>query len=234
MSDASPPLRESRARLSQFYGLDSEQPGTIQLFQFENLVDSIIQGAVAGSRDGAEGQLPGRKVSHKSNASRKPSSNDSGNPLDINNANFDPELFVNRLISEASLSQLMAQEGEIVRQIQGLDSDMQTLVYENYNKFIAATETIRKMRVDFRSMEEEMDQLASSMTSITAFSSNISDKLRVRRQEVARLSSTNTTLQKLQFVLELPQRLKVLQKSFSLKHFFQSGKHRGGSTWSGS
>ena len=31
---------------------------------------------------------------------------------------------------------------------------MQTLVYENYNKFIAATDTIRKMRVDFRDMEE--------------------------------------------------------------------------------
>ena len=153
--------------------------------------------------------MVGRKSSLKSSTSRKLSSNDSGNPLDINNANFDPELFVNRLISEASLSQLMAQEGEIVRQIQGLDSDMQTLVYENYNKFIAATETIRKMRVDFRSMEEEMDQLASSMTSITTFSSNISDKLRERRQEVARLSSTNSTLQKLQFVLELPQRLKV-------------------------
>jgi Vps51/Vps67 len=27
--------------------------------------------------------------------------------------------------------------------VQRLDSDMQTLVYENYNKFIAATETIR-------------------------------------------------------------------------------------------
>ena len=176
----------------------------------------------------------GRKASqHKSNSSRKPSSHDSGNPLDINNANFDPELFVNRLISEASLSQLMAQEGEIVRQIQGLDSDMQTLVYENYNKFIAATETIRKMRVDFRSMEEEMDQLASSMTSITAFSSDISDKLRVRRQEVARLSSTNTTLQKLQFVLELPQRLKVKVKVFH-KSKFLSGEHRGWAAWSGS
>ena len=184
----------------------------------KNFNDSMIEGAAAGSRDGikleSQQVVGGRKASHKTNPSRKPSSNDSGNPLDINNANFDPELFVNRLISEASLSQLMAQEGEIVRQIQGLDSDMQTLVYENYNKFIAATETIRKMRVDFRSMEEEMDQLASSMTSITAFSSNISDKLRVRRQEVARLSSTNTTLQKLQFVLELPQRLKVLQKVF--------------------
>ena len=101
------------------------------------------------------------------------------------------------------------EEGEIVRQIQGLDSDMQTLVYENYNKFIAATETIRKMRVDFRSMEEEMDQLAGSMASITTFSAQVSDRLRARRQEVARLSTTNSTLQKLQFVLELPDRLKV-------------------------
>ena len=181
----------------------------VQVNKFTFALNSIIQPAAALPREGSSAQMVGRKSSLKSNTSRKLSSNDSGNPLDINNAKFDPELFVNRLISEASLSQLMAQEGEIVRQIQGLDSDMQTLVYENYNKFIAATETIRKMRVDFRSMEEEMDQLASSMTSITTFSSNISDKLRERRQEVARLSSTNSTLQKLQFVLELPQRLKV-------------------------
>ena len=98
-------------------------------------------------------------------------------------------------MSEASLAQLMAQEGEIVRQIQGLDSDMQTLVYENYNKFIAATETIRKMRVDFRSMEDEMEQLASSMTNITTFSANISDRLRGGRQEVARLSTAHATLE---------------------------------------
>ena len=123
------------------------------------------------------------------------------NPYDINSPDFDADLYVSRLVSQASLSQLMAQEGEVVKQIQGLDSDMQTLVYENYNKFIAATETIRKMRVDFKSMENEMEQLAASMTSITTFSSQISDKLRGGRQEVARLSSAHATLQKLQFVL---------------------------------
>ena len=130
------------------------------------------------------------------------------NPYDINSPDFDADMYVSRLVSEASLAQLMAQEGEIVKQIQGLDSDMQTLVYENYNKFISATETIRKMRVDFRSMEDEMDQLASSMSNITKFSSEISDKLRGGRQEVARLSSAHATLQKLQFVLELPDKLK--------------------------
>jgi hypothetical protein len=39
----------------------------------------------------------------------------------------------------------MDHEIEIVRDIQALHSDMQTLVYENYNKFISATDTIRKV-----------------------------------------------------------------------------------------
>ena len=50
------------------------------------------------------------------------------NPYDINSPDFDADMYVSRLVSEASLAQLMAQEGEIVKQIQGLDSDMQTLV----------------------------------------------------------------------------------------------------------
>lgn len=39
----------------------------------------------------------------------------------------------------------MDHENEIVKDTQTLHSDMQTLVYENYNKFISATDTIRKV-----------------------------------------------------------------------------------------
>ena len=39
----------------------------------------------------------------------------------------------------------MEQEQAMVKDIRSLDSDMQTLVYENYNKFISATDTIRKV-----------------------------------------------------------------------------------------
>lgn len=39
----------------------------------------------------------------------------------------------------------MDHESEIVKDTQTLHSDMQTLVYENYNKFISATDTIRKV-----------------------------------------------------------------------------------------
>uniref|UniRef100_A0A8C6UNA3 Vacuolar protein sorting-associated protein 51 homolog n=1 Tax=Neogobius melanostomus TaxID=47308 RepID=A0A8C6UNA3_9GOBI len=60
-------------------------------------------------------------------------------PCDINGPHFDPELYLNKLRRECSLGELMDHETCMVKQIRSLDSDMQTLVYENYNKFISAT-----------------------------------------------------------------------------------------------
>lgn len=66
-------------------------------------------------------------------------------PCDIDGAHFKPEIYLSKLIQEKSLTELMDKESEMLRQIRSLDSDMQTLVYENYNKFISATDTIRKV-----------------------------------------------------------------------------------------
>ena len=40
---------------------------------------------------------------------------------------------------------------------QALDGDMQMLVYENYNKFISATETIKRMKSNVEAMDDDMD-----------------------------------------------------------------------------
>ena len=66
-------------------------------------------------------------------------------PCNINGAHFEPEVYLGKLLKERSLAELMDKETEMVRHIKALDSDMQTLVYENYNKFISATDTIRKV-----------------------------------------------------------------------------------------
>lgn len=40
---------------------------------------------------------------------------------------------------------------------QTLDGEMQKLVYDNYNKFITATETIRVMKADVYGMDPDME-----------------------------------------------------------------------------
>uniref|UniRef100_A0A671PQK3 Vacuolar protein sorting-associated protein 51 homolog n=1 Tax=Sinocyclocheilus anshuiensis TaxID=1608454 RepID=A0A671PQK3_9TELE len=128
-------------------------------------------------------------------------------PCDINGPHFDPEVYLNKLRKDCSLCELMDHESCMVKQIRSLDSDMQTLVYENYNKFISATDTIRKMKNDFKKMEDEMDCLSANMAAITEFSARISGTLQDQHAQITKLSGVHTLLRKLQFLFELPARL---------------------------
>ncbi|NXD28165.1 VPS51 protein, partial [Spelaeornis formosus] len=129
-------------------------------------------------------------------------------PTDINGPHFDPEVFMNKVRSECPLGQLLAREAALGREIRALDSDMQTLLYENYNKFISATDTIRKMKVDFRHMEAEMDDLAANMAAISASSARVSAALQDRHRRGAQLAGVQALLRKLQALVEVPGRLR--------------------------
>ena len=174
--------RPTKAKLAEYYGTQSS-----------GKISDVVESTKRAEKSESTSPISMDKIS---------------SPYDINSSSFDPELYSQKVIKEASLAQLMAQEGEVVRQIHSLDSDMQTLVYENYNKFIAATDTIKKMRVDFRDMEDEMDQLAEKMKSVTEKSNTINNSLKGKRHEVAKLSSTHALLKKLQFLFVLPAKLK--------------------------
>lgn len=104
----------------------------------------------------------------------------------------------------------MDTEAAVVKDTQTLHSDMQTLVYENYNKFISATDTIRKMKNDFKQMETDMNLLRSKMQNITTFSEQITGTLQGTRSQLCRLSEKHSLLKRLQFLSSLPAKLKSL------------------------
>lgn len=101
----------------------------------------------------------------------------------------------------------MDTEALIVKDTQTLHSEMQTLVYENYNKFISATETIRKMKTDFKKMEHEMKKLADNMAEITESSDQITGTLQETRTQLTKLSEKNALLKRLSAISSLPGKL---------------------------
>lgn len=80
-------------------------------------------------------------------------------PLNLNSLNFDSEAFVNNLIHKKGLDELVAVEEDMVQNVRRLDSEMQQLVYENYNKFLTATNTVRNMQNAFTDMDNVIKNL---------------------------------------------------------------------------
>ncbi|XP_039969339.1 vacuolar protein sorting-associated protein 51 homolog isoform X2 [Bactrocera neohumeralis] len=132
------------------------------------------------------------------------------NPYDMDSSAFDSEKYLEKLLKDCTLKQIMDTETAVIKDTQTLHSDMQTLVYENYNKFISATDTIRKMKNDFKEMESDMNLLRNKMNSITSFSEQITDTLQGTRSQLCRLSEKHSLLKRLQFLSSLPAKLKGL------------------------
>lgn len=122
-------------------------------------------------------------------------------PLDLDSTQFESDKFISVVIKEKTLTEIMDLESEIIRETKKLDSEMQTLVSENYNKFISATDTIRKMRSDFKKMEDEMENLVVKMGDINEFNENINSNFKDKRQEIARLSGISNLLKKVLTIL---------------------------------
>lgn len=86
-----------------------------------------------------------------------------GSTISLDSPAFNPERHIAHMIQTYSIDRLMAEHKGMAKEIKNLDSDMQQLVYENYNKFISATDTIRSMKSNVDSMETDIDQLRSNM-----------------------------------------------------------------------
>ncbi|CRL05073.1 CLUMA_CG018027, isoform A [Clunio marinus] len=134
----------------------------------------------------------------------------SENPYDMDSASFDADKYLQKLLKTCNLKQIMDTEAMIVKETQTLHSEMQTLVYENYNKFISATETIRQMKTDFKEMENEMKKLADNMAEITQSSDQITGTLHDTRCQLTKLSEKNALLKRLSAISSLPGKLTQL------------------------
>ncbi|ELR09934.1 hypothetical protein VC83_07229 [Pseudogymnoascus destructans] len=72
---------------------------------------------------------------------------------------FDGEVYVKRVLETQNLQELLRTYNGVLTDIRALDAEKKALVYDNYSKLIAATETIRKMRANM----DPLNPMASTL-----------------------------------------------------------------------
>ncbi|KAG6704118.1 hypothetical protein I3842_07G120300 [Carya illinoinensis] len=132
---------------------------------------------------------------------------------DINSSSFDPDQYMNLLVQKSNLERLLQRHVEMAAEIKNLDTDLQMLVYENYNKFISATDTIKRMNSNIVGMESNMEQLLEKIMSVQSRSDGVNTSLFEKREHVEKLHRTRNLLRKVQFIYDLPARLGKCIKS---------------------
>ena len=138
-------------------------------------------------------------------------------PTDINSSCFDAKYLFNHTSKTLSIHQLIDQERSLVADIMSLDNDMQTLVYDNYSKFLGASNVVRTFGNKIDTLTSQANSLQENLSSISDRSDTINESLKENRQKIQRLIGIQRLLERVDFISRLPEKLKTCLKTKNYK-----------------
>ncbi|KAJ3323984.1 Vacuolar protein sorting-associated protein 51 [Boothiomyces sp. JEL0866] len=134
-------------------------------------------------------------------------------PIDIDGPTFHAELSFNMAIKEQTLSELIANNNNLVSDIKDIDGKLKTLVYQNYSKFLTASDTIRQIKITADDMDTQIHKLQGKMDQISKSLGALSENLTPEQEKIRELDGVDILVKKLNFIIDLPLRLTKLLES---------------------
>ncbi|KAI0813911.1 Vps51/Vps67-domain-containing protein [Xylaria sp. FL0064] len=99
-------------------------------------------------------------------------------PSEMDKEGFNADAFVKKALAENGMQDLLRLYTRVLGETRALDAEKKALVYDNYSKLIAATETIRKMRTNMDPLNPMASTLDPAIGKIYNQASEIRDSLR--------------------------------------------------------
>jgi len=150
-----------------------------------------------------------RNIGRSRGSSSKSGKSGKSGTEDLDSASFDARAHTQRHIAHSNVQHLLEVEETLALQVRTLDSTMQTLVYENYSRFIDATDAIKSIGIHVQANDDGLTKLASKMERVDLCSKETEQALGALRDQVAEKIRVKRLLSRLSSLLELPQTLRL-------------------------
>lgn len=124
---------------------------------------------------------------------------------ELDQEGFDAERYVKDLLANESLEGILRAEASLISETRSLDGEKKALVYDNYSKLIAATETIRKMRTNMDPLSPTTSTLTPAISHIAERATTLSDLLK-RQNGSVEVTTRSAQQHTVRWVLDAPQR----------------------------
>lgn len=134
-----------------------------------------------------------------------------GNTADAKNLDspyFDVAAHTSTHVVNSSVYRLLEMDEQLTLQVRTLDSTTQNMVYENYSKFIDATDAVKSVGTNVAANQQGLKRLEKGMETIDEQSKMVEEGLGSLRDAVAEKIRVKRLLTKLDSLLKLPETLR--------------------------
>ncbi|EST08246.1 hypothetical protein PSEUBRA_002337 [Kalmanozyma brasiliensis GHG001] len=181
--------------------------------QGRNVVE-MSPSSSTGSRPRADKRRASKLRDYYGLSSETPTTSQPSTPIigESSSIALGPKIDLSSLLRSGSLSTLLGKESELIVQIRELDGERQSLVYNHHHELVAASDTIRNMKIKSESLDPSLDSLRSSFESMSNLASNLEVLRSSARAKAVEESATGgiDRLHDLDPIVTLPARLSDL------------------------
>jgi vacuolar protein sorting-associated protein 51 len=135
---------------------------------------------------------------------------------ELDRPDFDTSKYVTDLLAKEGVDGVLKVEAGLASEIRSLDSEKKALVYDNYSKLIAATDTIKNMREKMDPMTPTTSTLTPAIGHIAETASSLSNDLKISYARSAKpvdaeaQRKTREQQATVKWVLAAPERLQKM------------------------
>ena len=110
--------------------------------------------------------------------------------------------------------EVIERNNQLFTESKALDNDLQTLVYENYSKFMSASDTLSEIHLQMSDLDCDLADLKASVSSINKNYSTMEDSLNMKWKQIRKLDTMEKDLNKLKYLSDLPNLFKKALSTF--------------------
>ena len=136
------------------------------------------------------------------------------NQFNIDSPSFNCQAFFKSFVKDRSLVEVIEKNNELFTESKTLDNDQQTLVYQNYSKFMAASDTLSELHQQMSALDTDLDDLKGSISSINSNYGTLEDSMSMKWKQIRKLDTMEKDLNKLKYLSELPLMFKKALADF--------------------
>lgn len=127
---------------------------------------------------------------------------------DIDSPYFDHAKFFEEKTKNDPVTNLLTLQSSVVTEIRSFENDLQTLVCDNYTKFLSASNTVNQLSEDIASIKSNISDLKVRLRNLRECNSDMNEKLNPGRDKLSRLVSISRLLIRVKFISKLPEKLR--------------------------
>ncbi|CAA9986371.1 vacuolar protein sorting-associated protein 51, putative [Plasmodium knowlesi strain H] len=127
--------------------------------------------------------------------------------LNKKSTDFNVSEYFKKILQKATLNDLIQKAKNIEKEIKQKDNFMQSVVYENYNKFIKAADTIVNLKKNFGNVKEKVRNINEHLSCIDNNSHLVNNKIGKNYKKIKCLLQIKELLNGVHNIMSIPRRM---------------------------